>query len=181
MPAITSEAAANLNAPNDAPEAVDNAPVAEATSAPVKKAAKKTPVKKAAAAKKTAKKTPAAPAAEKTAAKKAPAKKAAPKKETGGLRGPQVRILQLLAKSNKPITRSVIAEKAPVDVATCVEYIGSPDPEKRKKNDTKHFPSLVTLKLVSEQKQEIDGREKVVYQLTAAGKQKLEQIKAAGK
>lgn len=129
-------------------------------------------------------------AAKKTAAKKkTPAKKAAsaPRAKKEGLRKPQVRILKTLSKNSKPLTRSEIADKAPVDVATCVEYIGSDDDGVRKSNDKKHFPSLVTLGFVKA----TDGSPKkgkdgtfsdnagpTEYSITATGRKALE---AAGK
>src|SRR5690242_1633048 len=88
-------------------------------------------------------------------------------KANKGLRAPQVRILQALAKSGKPLSRKEIAEKAPVDLAACVEYIGSADPAIRKANDVKHFPSLVSLGLVKEERHE---GEPVTYAITAKGR-----------
>lgn len=87
-----------------------------------------------------------------------------------GLRKPQYRILKCLAKSPKPLTRAQIAEKAPVDQAACVEYIGSHDGDIRKANDAKHFPSLVSLGLVKHEQHDVDGRDVVVYMITAKGK-----------
>lgn len=85
-----------------------------------------------------------------------------------GLRGPQVRILKALKKSEgTPRDRNWISEKAPVDLATCVEYCGSPDPAKRKANDAKHFPSLVSLGFLKIAIPEESGP--TVYQITKAG------------
>lgn len=126
--------------------------------------------------------TPATPKASKpkvkAAAKKvakskpAPTKQAEPARSVGrapkeGLRSPQIRILKYLNKATKPVTRNVVAEKSPVDVAACVEYLGSHDKAKREANDKKHFPSLITLGLVKAQIEEDTG---VTYQLTAKGK-----------
>lgn len=130
-------------------------------------------------------------AAKKTATKKkTPAKKkatGAPRAKKDGLRKPQIRILKTLSKNSKPLTRSEIADKAPVDVATCVEYLGSDDDSVRKANDKKHFPSLVTLGFVKA----TDGSPKkgkdgtfsdnagpTEYSITATGRKALE---AAGK
>lgn len=117
------------------------------------------------------------------ATKKAPVKKAAkapaaatPAKDKSGLRKPQERILKYLAKhSDKSFTRAQIAEKAEVDVAACVEYIGSHDDKKRIANDKKHFPSLVTLKLVKFGPQQEEGAA-VSYQISATGKAKAAQL-----
>ncbi len=111
-------------------------------------------------------------------AKKAPAKatktvKAEPKK-VEGLRKPQIRLLEALKKAGKPLSRAQAAEKAEVDQAACVEYIGSSNPEIRKSNDAKHFPSLISLGLVKHEQHDIDGKDVVVYSITAKGKEKLE-------
>ncbi len=103
----------------------------------------------------------------KKAVKKAPAAK---REKKDGLRKPQVRILKALAKSGKPLTRAQIAEKASCDVAGMVEWIGSADPEVRTANDKKHFPSLVSLGLVKQEQHDVDGRDVVVYAVTAKGK-----------
>lgn len=97
------------------------------------------------------------------------APKAAPKKE--GLRKPQIRILAALKKATKPLTRAEIAVKAPVDVAMCVEYIGSADPEVRKANDAKHWKSLITLGFVRLMNDEERGW---IHEITASGKAALE-------
>lgn len=97
-------------------------------------------------------------------------KKDKPKSE---LRAPQIRILKAL-KGGKTLTRAQIASKAPVDVATCVEYLGSPDPAIREKNDKKHFPSLVSLGLVRQEQHDIDNRDVMMYSITAKGTKALE-------
>ena len=106
--------------------------------------------------------------APKTAKKAAPAATPATKKD--GLRKGQVRILEFLAKAKHPAPRKTIAEKAPVDLANCVELIGSPDAEKRAANDVKHFPCLLSLGLVKEGEDEEHGR---VYSITDKGRKAL--------
>lgn len=102
-------------------------------------------------------------------------KKTESKKETNpGLRKPQIRILAALSKG-KPMTRAMIAEKSPVDVASCVEYLGSHDPDVRKANDTKHFPSLITLGLVKFANGEEFGG--VTYEISAKGRDAYAKIK----
>jgi len=93
------------------------------------------------------------------------------KKEVGGLRRPQLRILSILAKG-KSLTRSQIAEKAPVDNAMCTTYIGSNNPDIRKKTD-KNVVSLLTLKYVRAELPEEEGRDIVLYTITALGKKTL--------
>lgn len=128
-----------------------------------KQAAKKAPAKKAT-------KTAAAPKkAPKTATKKAATKAApapAPESKAAGLRKPQVRILEALAKSKAPLTRREIADAAPCDFAGCTEWLGSQDPETRAKNDAKHFPSLLTLGYIAA----AEGDGGVTYTITPAGR-----------
>ena len=140
-------------------------PVAAVKKAPVKKAvkkvAKKAPVEKAAPAAKEA------PAPAKKATKKTVTTIVAPKAPKDGLRKPQIRILQVLAKG-KALTRGQISEKAPVDNAFCTEYMGSLNEEVRAKNDAK-YPCLLTLKFIKAETHDIDGKDTVMYSITAAG------------
>lgn len=110
----------------------------------------------------------------KTSPKTAPKAKAEAKPTVaelnGGLRKPQIRVLRLLGKSGKAMDRAAISEKAPVDQASCVEYLGSHDDAVRKANDKKHFPSLVTLGYVAHEDHEDSG---VTYEITAKGKKFL--------
>lgn len=101
-----------------------------------------------------------------------PSKNGAETRRKDGLRGPQVRVLQALAKG-KNMTRPQITEKSGVDQATLTEYIGSSDDETRLKNDAKHFPSLVTLKLVKAAVPE-EGTRAECYNITALGLKALE-------
>lgn len=148
-----------------------------------KKAAKKKPVVKKAeksvesppVVKKNVKK-PVKKVTEKPVPKKAV--KSAPekvKRVKGGLRAGQIRILKLLAKKDL-LTRTVISEKAPVDVANCVELIGSHDEDKRAANDEKHYPSLITLGLVKPEQHDVNGRDTILYRITAKGKAEAAKI-----
>lgn len=105
----------------------------------------------------------------KAATKKA-TKKAKAAKKADGLRKPQLRILEALAKSAKPLARKGLAAAAKVDSAGCTEWLGSADDAVRKANDAKHFPSLVTLGFVKAEQQE---GEPVTYSITAAGRKAL--------
>jgi len=88
-------------------------------------------------------------------------------KTTTELRQPQVRVLQTLAKSKEPLTRSEIAAKATVDQAGLTEYIGSSDKAKRAANDKKKgWKSLVSLGYVKAE----DGEGAATYTITAAGR-----------
>ena len=111
-------------------------------------------------AKTTAKKTTVAP-------KTTPA---TPAKKKDGLRKPQVRIIKAMAKTSKALTRKEVASKSKVDQASLVEYLGSPDAAKRVANDKKHFKSLISLKFVKQEEYDIDGRNTILYSITAAGK-----------
>jgi len=105
---------------------------------------------------------------------KKPAKKSLLAKTKTGLRKPQIRILQCLAKSRKALSRKEIAEKAPVDVAGCVEWIGSSDPETRASNDAKHFDSLITLRAVKFSLP-VEGNGEA-YEITSLGRKMLDKI-----
>ena len=89
-------------------------------------------------------------------------------KKSDGLRAPQVRILKALA-AGKALTRKELAEAAPVDQASCTEHIGSQDAAKRKANDAKHWPSLISLGLVAAEEKDAV----VLYSITAAGRKAL--------
>src|SRR5436305_366115 len=65
------------------------------------------------------------------------------------LRAAQVRVLAALAAAAEPMTRKQIAEAAECDLAGLTEWIGSSDPAKRKANDVRHWPSLLSRKLVA--------------------------------
>lgn len=111
----------------------------------------------------------------------APAKKTAPTSKAAGsngssLRKPQARILLALRKAGKGLTRSQIAEKANVDTAGCVEWVGSADDSIRKANDAKHFPSLVSLGYVKFGNN--DGSAAAVYEITAKGRAAAEKLTA---
>lgn len=100
--------------------------------------------------------------------------KVAPKASANGhvksdLRKPQLRILKALEKKS-PMSRVDISKKAPVDVAACVEYIGSHDDAVRKANDKKHFPSLITLGYVRFANSEDEAAQ--AYELTANGRKR---------
>lgn len=127
--------------------------------------APKTEKAKAPKAKKTAKKV-----AKKTAKKGKTAK--APRAKKDGLRKPQIRILQCLAKAKAPFSRAQIAEKAPCDVAWLNSWIGSRNIETRAKNDQAGFLCLLSLALVKEH-QAKDGQRGVAYEITAAGRKAI--------
>lgn len=97
----------------------------------------------------------------KTAAKKTTGRAS----DNGGLKGPQVRILKLLAKSSKPLTRLEISEKAPADRAFCGSYIGKVRSDKPGK-----FKSLIDLRYVKAEDGEVEGQNVPVYSITAAGR-----------
>jgi hypothetical protein len=103
------------------------------------------------------------------------AKKTTTVEKKTGLRKPQVRILSALSKARGPLNRAAIASKADVDVAGMVEHIGSSDPAKRKANDAKHWPSLLSLGFVKEASNEEEGGGSV-YEITAAGKKALAEV-----
>jgi len=140
-------------------------------------AKKKTPVEKdapVASAKKSAKKS----------AKASPKKSAPPEKKEeknpnkskpkSDLRKPQQRILECLAKASQPMTRKEIAEHAGVDSAGCTEWIGSTNDDTRLANDTKHFPSLVSLGFVKQSVNAVEGgKATAFYTITAVGRKQV--------
>lgn len=157
-------------------DAANGVPVKKATATAKKK--KNIPAPKFQTKKNVARKSApkaAAKKATKSGPKTAVKKPAAPAKECG-LRKPQVRILRALADNGGWMDRKTIAQKAPVDVATCVEYIGSHDDAKRKKNDEKHFPSLISLGYLTAEQHDVNGRDRIVYSVTAEGRKALQAI-----
>lgn len=89
----------------------------------------------------------------------------------GQLRKPQLRILNCLA-SGKALTRIQISKSAPVDNAMCTTYIGSNNPEVRDRCD-KTTISLLTRKYVKVEQHDVNGKDVVVYSITALGKKSL--------
>ena len=164
-PEETAEIPPKKKATKKAPKKVE--PEVKAEAPPKKKAAKKTPVKEVPEEKPV--KTDAKKAPAKKAAKKAASKESAPRSKKDGLRAGQVRILKALSKKDL-MGRVEIAQKAPVDVANCVELIGSHDEDKRAANDVKHYPSLITLGFVKPEQHDVNGKDTILYRITAKGK-----------
>lgn len=160
---------------NPFPVEVSSAPAPKKAPKP-KPAAKKVPTPKPAAP--VAKATPAPKGKKSVAEKKEEAAASAPatKEKKAGLRKPQVRILAWLSKAGKPQTRAQIAEKAPCDVANCVELLGSHNPETRAANDVKHYPSLLSLGFVKLEKHDVDGKDVMSYSISAKGKAAYEKL-----
>src|SRR4051812_29433585 len=97
---------------------------------------------------------------------------ATPKKETkskDGLRKPQIRVLQALAKNKEPLSRKEISTKGKVDLAMLNSYIGAHDLKIRAKNDKAVCPSLLTLGYVTAK----DKEGTVVYSITASGRKAI--------
>jgi len=129
--------------------------------------AKKTTTKKT-ASKKATKKT----ATKKTAPKKATKKTTARKPSTALAKG-QIKILQLLAKSGKQLTRKQLITKG-VEPTGLGGHIGLKDPDKRAIQEERDGrKSLLTLKLVKVQQQDVDGKDVLFYAISATGKQAL--------
>lgn len=110
--------------------------------------------------------------------KTAAPKKYSPKAERAkkdGLRGPQIRILQTLARNSRPLSRKQIAEKAGVDPTKIGDYAGPrPDSQSFETAEKWPFPDLHTAKLVRVEQHDIDGRDVLCYTITAAGRKALE-------
>jgi DNA-binding MarR family transcriptional regulator len=99
-----------------------------------------------------------------------PEPKPTPKKLTG-LRKPQIKVLQALAKTDKPLSRKELAEQAGVDQAMSTEYLGSNDEANRLKNDAKVMPSLLTLGYI----QSATSSGKLCYTITPSGRKAIEE------
>lgn len=118
-------------------------------------------------------------AAFRAAATAAPeAKRGVAKKD--GLRTPQVRVLKALSLG-KALTRKQISESGQVDSAGLTEWLGSLDETKRLANDVKHWPSLISLGLVRAELLDVEGKDTVVYTITAKGKKALAAAEKAAK
>jgi hypothetical protein len=103
-----------------------------------------------------------------------------------GLQGPHVLVLKALARTTKALTRTEIGERAKVNVASLTRYVGSPSAGTRRNNERSikaggvGYKSLVTLGYVKEVLPDNpDQKSGVAYQLTAAGRKKLPEIKDA--
>ncbi len=102
---------------------------------------------------------------------------------TQELREPQRKILEALARADRPLTKSQLAEIAQADVSKMQRYVGSLDPilTLKKENQT-GFPALVTLGYVQLTKQSRPkGVAVALVEITAKGKQALRtgKVKAA--
>lgn len=148
----------------------------------VKKAAPK-PVKKAVAPKAAEKPAPtkkatkkAAPAAEKAPAptkKTAPEPKPEPKKESGGLNKSRILLLKTLAKHGS-LSGSDLAEKSGIHTSLVGNLVGYRNPEINAREV--HKDNLLNRKFVKLEKQEVDGKDRYVYTITAAGKTALDKV-----
>lgn len=106
----------------------------------------------------------------KTAAVATPAVAGAKKKD--GLRKPQIRVLECLAKAQTPITRKQIAEQASVDNSSLSGYIGAFDTALREADDkAKGWKSLISLGYV---KVGVDEELGMVHSISATGRKALE-------
>lgn len=90
------------------------------------------------------------------------------------LRKPQIRILQAMSRTDKCLVRAAIADRAECDYASLTDYIGAHDEAKRRANDVRYFPSLLTLGYITYGPKEVDD-DSPRYRLTAAGRKALQQ------
>lgn len=121
---------------------------------------------------------PAVKAKNEKATKAAPVK-ATPSTPSGrpkkGLRDSQVRMLRVLVKEKRVLSKNDLTAKAEVAPSDMTKYLGSEDAVVRKRNDERWFPSLLTLKYVKSVR---GGPEDKVegYEVTALGRQALEKF-----
>jgi hypothetical protein len=85
------------------------------------------------------------------------------------LRKPQIRILKCLA-DGRARTKPQIVKDARVERGWCTSYLGSNDPEKRAYNDTREFPSLLTLGYIRSETVDAGGKDIYVYEITDKGR-----------
>ena len=103
----------------------------------------------------------------KTKAPKTPPKTKASKTEKkSDLSKPQLRVLEYLKKQKAGKDRKEISEGAGVDYARLNSYIGSVKEERRKSKPN----CLLELKLVKMEVEDRNGKDVIIYSLTAAGK-----------
>lgn len=101
-----------------------------------------------------------------------------PRKE--GLRKPQVRILDALAKAKGPLSRGKIIERITQNgKATAIgDALGCKDVALREARDAQvGYKSLLSQKLVRQLDLDVDGHKETVYEMTAAGRKALEKAK----
>ena len=109
------------------------------------------------------------------------AKVEAKKRGATNLRQPQIRILQVLAKAKKPMTRKDIVEAAganpsKLDPAWMGTWIGPIDADVRTASDAKYnLKSLLTLKAVT--MVELEDVTGIAYTITAAGRMLIKNLK----
>lgn len=87
------------------------------------------------------------------------------------LRAAQIRILQSLNKS--PMTKKELLEVPVCSSSDLTSYLGHLDPLKRKTNDEKWFPSLITLAYVKANVKKDQEKGTETYSITPAGKSAL--------
>lgn len=104
-----------------------------------------------------------------------PIKQAAPEKapatKASKLRAAQVRALKAL--SSNPMTKKELLEVKVCSPSDLVSYLGHLDEEKRKVNDEKWFPSLITLGYVKSNVKKDTPKGEETYSITPAGKSAL--------
>ena len=89
----------------------------------------------------------------------------------GGPRPGQVRILDLLSKSEGYADRATIAEEAKVSPGHFAEYLGHVDPERWTDS------SLLGLDYVTAEVRKVDGQIRWIYKITPAGREALARIR----
>ncbi len=83
---------------------------------------------------------------------------------------PQKRILDAM-KSGRAMTRQTISDNANVDISWLSKWIGRLNPVTRKQSEERFgYTSLLTHKFISVAKEDVGGRDTVVFKITPAGK-----------
>lgn len=104
---------------------------------------------------------------------------AKPRAKKEGLRPAQVKILQLLSKAPKGLTKKAMVEQGGMEPTSLGCYLGLRDDEQRKALEEKTGRvALIDLKLI---KEEVDDELGYVYFITPAGKEKMKEMDKAQK
>jgi hypothetical protein len=97
--------------------------------------------------------------------------------DTTELRAAQIRILQVLAKATKPMSRRDIALKAKVDPTKVGDYADRPETQSAETKAKWAFPDLRTLEMIKVGVYDVDGRDVRGYTITAKGRKALVKVK----
>ena len=100
--------------------------------------------------------------------------------ELAKLKAPQIRVLKTLAEAKGSLNRRKIAERSDIDVMYLTECLGSLDPAQNEKTQLRtKFKTLIGWGFATAEKLDIDGVEETVHNITAKGREALEELQEA--